>query len=475
MDSLFRSIRPITAVAVTLLAAAGCSPSSLVDVQSPSNVVDPRSVHTAESAISLHAGAVVRMMGAFGAYPNSSVIAMSGFLTDELTNTQSSSGNSADNRTVVSTAASNGGWGYAQIQSARVTANQARQALVLYAPDSPTTPRAWEGELMAFEGYSILWFAELYCSGIPLSSAPLVGTPTPTRGFTTQELYARALALFDSAIVAGADSARYVNLASVGKGRVLLDLGRFAEADSAVRNVPTDFVYLVPSLVSGGDSYGYFRFPIQTGFSRVQDHEGGNGLVWSTDPRTGTVTVPSQAGAMVWPSKYNVTSSGTFDPTVGILGVSLRLADGLEARLIQAEAALAAGDPAWLTILNTLRATCIGSAPCAPVPGLTSTSLPPLSDPGAATRLDTVMKERAMWLYLTGHREGDLRRMAHVYNRPPETLWPTGTMYAPPFSPLYDQTLAENGKPYGPDVVFAPDPNEQLRNPLYGGCYNTNP
>jgi len=161
---------------------------------------------------------------------------------------------------------------------------------------------------------------------------------------------------------------------------------------------------------------------------------------------------------------------------VGVGDASLRLADGLEARLIQAEAALARGDGSWLTTLNTLRATCVGSAVCAPLPGLTTASLPPLGDPGTPdARLDTLMKERAMWLYLTGHREGDLRRMAHVYSRAPNTLWPIGFMYSPAYPPLFRTPSKDNGLPYGTDVVFAPDVNEQLRNPLYGGCDNTNP
>ena len=80
-----------------------------------------------------------------------------------------------------------------------------------------------------------------------------------------------------------------------------------------------------------------------------------------------------------------------------------------------------------------------------------------------------------MWLYLTGHREGDLRRMAHVYSRALNTLWPVGLMYAPAYPPLFSDPSSENGQPYGPDVVYGPDVNEKLNNPLYGGCYNTNP
>lgn len=459
---------------------ASCSPSSLVDVQSPSNIVDPSLVNTAAAATQMRTGALLRMMGAFGNDPYSSVIAMSGYLTDELSDTYGLSGQTGDDRNVLNPAfdKNQSGYAYDAIQSARVKTQQARQALQLYATNAPGVPSAWQGELFSLEGYTILWLTELYCSGIPLTSAPLVGAQVPTRGFSTEDLYLHAIALFDSAMVVGADSASYVNLARVGKARALLGLGRFAAADSAVRSVPTDFVYLVRSELSSTDGRGIFNFPVREaqGFFRVQDHEGGNGLVWSTDPRTAVVTVPSQTGAMLWPAKYNMDSTGAPKPTTSFSGGALRLADGLEARLIQAEAALAAGDGSWLTTLNMLRATCVGAATCAPIPGLTAVALPALADPGTPdTRLDLVMQERAMWLYLTGHREGDMRRLARVYNRDPETVWPTGLMYGPAYGPLWNQTIPENGFPYGVDVVYMPDVSEQKNNPLYGGCYDTNP
>lgn len=80
-----------------------------------------------------------------------------------------------------------------------------------------------------------------------------------------------------------------------------------------------------------------------------------------------------------------------------------------------------------------------------------------------------------MWLYLTGHREGDLRRMARLYGRDPDTLWPTGQISGPAFPPLWSQPTRDDGLSYGVDVVYGPDVNEQARNPLYSGCSDTNP
>jgi len=199
-------------------------------------------------------------------------------------------------------------------------------------------------------------------------------------------------------------------------------------------------------------------------------------LVWSTDPRTAIAMDSTIAQGMLFPAKYHITPSGVPDPNYTSLDAPVRLADGLEARLIHAEAALYANDGSWLTTLNDLRATCIGATPCAPVPGLTTASLPPLTDPGSAnTRLDLLMKERAMWLYLTGHREADLRRLARIYHRDINTLWPRGRISAPAFPPLMPVAAVEDGSQYGTDLVYGPDINEHIRNPLYGGCYDTNP
>ena len=74
------------------------------------------------------------------------------------------------------------------------------------------------------------------------------------------------------------------------------------------------------------------------------------------------------------------------------------IASGIEALLIVAEAALRANDATtWLAKLNEARAT--------------RTDLPALADPGtAAARVDLMFRERAFWMFSTGHRLGDPRR-----------------------------------------------------------------
>src|ERR1051325_6513140 len=95
--------------------------------------------------------------------------------------------------------------------------------------------------MFALMGFTEVFFAEDYCSGVPLSRldesyAPVYGMP-----LTTAQMYQQAIADFDSALI-HADSARIRQLAQVGKARALLNLGKFAEAAQAAAPVPTTFV-----------------------------------------------------------------------------------------------------------------------------------------------------------------------------------------------------------------------------------------
>jgi len=74
-----------------------------------------------------------------------------------------------------------------------------------------------------------------------------------------------------------------------------------------------------------------------------------------------------------------------------------------------------------------------------------------------AADVDLLFQERGYWLFLTGHRQGDLRRLVRVYGRDPERVYPTGR-YPGAFNI------------YGTDVT-APIPGaERLSNPLFTGC-----
>ena len=230
------------------------------------------------------------------------------------------------------------------------------------------------------------------------------------------------------------------SLAAVGRARTLLNQGQFAQAAAAVTTVPTNFVYSIEgSTNSARQNNGIWMYTVNFfGFS-VPDGEGGNGIEWRSadDPR-----VP-------WFDTGDVGFDGETDyfqqdkyPTMESVTV---LASGIEARLIEAEAALQGGSAQGIQILNALRTGA----------GLTS-----ISDPGSATaRIDLLFRERAFWLYLTGHRLGDMRRLVRQYGRAQDTVFPTGVYH--------------KGGEYGSDVNF-PVSSDERNNPNFESCLDRN-
>jgi hypothetical protein len=354
-----------------------------------------------------------------------------------------------------------GSLSYADLQIVRARANDALGALAKY---DPAASPALRGEMYAVQGYAEVMLAELFCSGVPLSTFDFEGDFTYHPGSTQQETYQDAIAKFDSAIALSSDSARILNMARVGLGRAYLDLGDYANASAAVASVPDGFRYQV-SLKWGSTPPSNNLNTVAT----LSDSEGVNGIPFSTsgDPRSkDTAATPFGATSLgvqlYFPKKYR---AGLQSPYYG----QTTVADGIEARLIQAEVALQTGDPSWLTILNVLRTTsttctvqttpsCAASAP-AGIGGVAG--LPLLVDPGSSAgdtaRINLLFSERAYWFYLTGHRQGDLRRLVRNYHRDQSTVYPTG---------LY---LAPGQRVYGIDVT-APIPTSETPNPYFHGC-----
>ena len=121
------------------------------------------------------------------------------------------------------------------------------------------------------------------------------------------------------------------------------------------------------------------------------------------------------------------------------------LATGIEARLIEAEAAMQSGSADFTTRLNAARAQFAG------MPPLTAGDIPA----DAAGKTDLLFRERAFDLWLTAHRLGDLRRLIRQYGRDSESVFPTGVWF--------------KGGTYGPDVNF-PVPADEANNPNFKGC-----
>lgn len=298
-----------------------------------------------------------------------------------------------------------GGNPYRQWQAARMAAHNAAQWYEMYAGQMQ---RARRGEMVALRSFATLSLAEHICPGFALHEVTN-GRPRYGQPLTTEQAFEHALASLDTAVTLSADSARILNFAHVARGRSLLGLGRFAEAASAVAGVPTSFVreaeYGTTYPAKRNQFVQYFHTSLN--MVSVADNDGGNGLdfVSAADPR-----VPAANLGTAHDGQTDIFSvnAATDAPIV--------VASGVEARLIEAEAALAAGNSDWLTILNDLRATQVTPA------------LEPLADPGThAARVDVLFRERAFWLFGTAHRLGDLRRLIAHYGRLAEDIFPVGS------------------------------------------------
>jgi hypothetical protein len=84
--------------------------------------------------------------------------------------------------------------------------------------------------------------------------------------------------------------------------------------------------------------------------------------------------------------------------------------------------------------------------------------LPALEDQGSfEANRDVLFQERAFWLFLTGQRLGDMRRLVRDYGVPASQVYPVGERAGAPFG---------RGGPFGNDVVLPVDFDE-INNPNY--------
>ncbi|HEV8381059.1 MAG TPA: RagB/SusD family nutrient uptake outer membrane protein [Gemmatimonadales bacterium] len=432
--------------ALTLTACSG-----LLDVRDP-DIINPGDVQNADGAIAAYNGAI----GDF-AFANDGdaggtegQILVSGVMSDEYIDVETFPTRiEYDSRAI---AERNGTLTavYFNLHKARVALEGAASALQQYLDTSKTRI----GEMLALAGFTYVYFAENYCSAVPFSERQPDGSILYGDPETTTQILDRAISRFDSALGITATPS-ILRLASVGKARALLDKGDFAGANTAAAGV-TPGQYLMPhSSSTNRQKNGVFVFnnqaPLGTARFGVSDVEGTNGLNFraAADPRV--VTTLRGKGFDNTSDLYVLLKYTSETSPVPV-------ATYVEARLIRAEAALhGATPPAAIDTLNAIRADAANNG------GFT---LAALADPGtAAARENLLFRERAFWLFATGHRLGDLRRLARApYGRPVNTIYPIG-----PYP---------KGTVYGSNTEL-PVPFDERNNPNYlqafpNGCdYNT--
>lgn len=487
---------------VTLAFAAGalpllsCNRDRILDIVDP-DVIPPGSLNSAAAAEALRVGALARLNNATTGFTGGSLgegaFFFGGLLADELRSGDTFvQRDQTDQRSIPTT---NSGMTEVarQVNRLRTASVQAIPVLRQYVPQQVSSV----GQMYWVRGYAENMLAENFCNGTPISFLDegnniVYGLPE-----TNVEVYTRAIASFDTALLnapageARSDTVR--NLAAIGRGRALMNLGQYTAASAAVAGVPDAFRFFSFHSVATTDNQ-VWALNNSAGRYVLGERDGGVGINFATanDPRVPPCVGGSTACRSFDPGQTRTISfDNNFGPgrVAGPFFVQLvfptrdadaAIVSGGEARLLEAEAFLRAGDvPNWLARLNYMRANFNTfkqpSNPCnasgaqvtgCPVIPAGGTLLPALADPGTQTaREDLMFRERAFWLFMTGHRLADMRRLVRPtseggFGRAEVTVYP-------------NEQYVKGGL-YGTDKMLI-IPQAEENNPEFHGCIDRNP
>lgn len=434
----------VVALGAVLLTLPACDVESIVELTNP-DLITPEVVADTANLPTVANGVIYEFSRAYGGLASNAntegpgLIHLSGLMADEFWH--ASTFNTLDEIDARGVQERNGTLliGYRYLQRAR---NLAERSAELFA-ESPRANSDLHALMLNLAGYAYVMFGENFCSGVPFSNTSFSGEVEYGEQLTTTQTFERAIATFDQALTVATASGdqNMIYLAQVGRARALQNLGRFAEAATQVAAVPTDFAYGLEFGDSPAPNNGVWYFTNSASRISAATNEGQNGLTFFQRGNGGNTidarTPADSSGFGLGNPNVPLYSQGLYTDQTA----SLPLATGIEARLIEAEVALAGGaSNAYLTGLNGLRA---------------GVGLPDLADPGTEdARVEQFYGERARWLWLTAHRLGDLRRMVRNYAFAPDDVFPIGS--------------AIQGEPYGTDTSLR-IPFDERNNPLYSG------
>lgn len=474
-----RSLARLLAVAAIGVPLAACDTDQLLDVSDPA-VIPPEGVGTPEAVTSLFYGAVRDFQIAYSGAGDDAYIIASGLLADELYNGDTFTTRIAiDQRNQQAPQFGNvQDVAYSRLHRARFAVRRAAKAVETITPgDTPTL-----SVLRALEGYVYVTFAEGWCGNVPFSTVPDDGPIDPANitykpGITTAAMLDSAVVRFDQALAA--NPASY--FAKIGKARALLNNNQPAAAAAVLAGVPTTYVFQFEHSPNAGSQNNAIYSLISNGRYGVSNLEGALNAAGTGPYRPDSVPVAGVTPTSR-PSAEGIAFRGLQDPRVPWTGpaaaftssfrkytdnnnpsfeADIPLASGVEARLIEAEAQLRAGNfsgaGGTLSILNTLRSNAAALITALHPQHVQTfqSALPmaPLADPGTADgQRQLFFQERALWLYNTGHRMGDLRRLVRQYGLAQSAVFPSGPFY--------------RGGNYGSNVAFYVRFEEQ-NNPNY--------
>jgi hypothetical protein len=429
----------------------GCNvKDELLQPQNP-GVIDPEATNSPAAAAGLRTGALGQLKNRTAG--GESVWLFGGLLADEWKSSDTFTQRNETDQRSIQTSNANVAGAYNTLQQSRGFTRTALDKSLTFTPDA----KGDIGEMFFTLGFEELSLAENFCNGIPLSytvnGIPVYGIP-----LTNDSIFKIAVTHFDSALTfaSGTDAKSVLvkQAAWVAKARALVDLGQFTTATPLVSstNVPTSYQYLLTFDQTTGDN-NLWTLNNSNGRYTVSDSTDNitgiipNALPFfsAKDPRvpTASPTSPKPFDA-VTPLRTQQIWAGRSDP--------VPLVSGIDARLIEAEARLQAGDfTGMMTVLNALRAggQTIGPLKVAAMPALAA---------APATKADAAsvfFREKAFWTFGRGQRLSDMRRLVRQYGRTQDQVFPTGAFH--------------KGGNFGTDVNL-PVPDAELTNPNFKGC-----
>jgi len=462
-------------------ALLGCDSIKTALLEAPDpDIIDPALVNSAGGANAVRLGALAQlrlMTTGSGNAGTEGTWLMGGLLADEWSTSSTFVQNDETDERQISLSNSSVTGSLRAIYRTITSASQAIILLNKYRP----TPASDVAEMYFSRGFAQLQLALDFCNGIPLAEVKSDQALLGTKNLTDAEVLAIAVSSFDSAMttITGTDAASVaiLNAAKIGEARADIALGKFPEAAALVAGIPTTYSYTVTSSLTGGNNGVWNQAASQRRYTIGDSMEGNahdkfvkNAIPFysAKDPRlpvsysiSGKDTTKSQDGI-------------TFSRTTSLYGQtsSMAVVNGIDARLVEAEASLKASNGAdatgMLAILNALRSTPIqlvapsSNANGSTHPGLTTPAMPALTDPGTpASRLDLLFREKAFWTFSRGQRLGDLRRLIRQYGRTADQVFPVGDHY--------------RGGTYGTDVNLPITTAEKNGNPNFSQCLDRNP
>jgi len=450
-----RSLGVAAAALALSLSACQSANDRLLGVTDP-DIISPNDIVNADGAVALANGAIGTFRSITGG--GESTWLFGGLLADEWSTSSTFIQNDETDQRVIQDFNSSITGMIRQLYRTRTRANEAIAALNKYSPSS----RALLAEMYLARGFAELQLASDFCNGIPLGNVYAVDPKYETPK-STQVVFQYAAASLDTALAfANGTDAQSVSMnraIRVARARVHVALGEFTQAAAVVTAVPTSFAYQHTFSLNTSTNTIWGQGLSSRRYSVGDSVEGNsrnirvlNAIPFASarDPRL-PVTIPT-SGAI------NGQDGQTYARTTAMWGqlTAVDVANGIDARMIEAEAALRAGNVTqWLAIHNALRATPPKLGDIQPA------AMAALADPGSeAARVNVHFREKAFWTFSRGQRLGDMRRLIKQYGRTEATVYPQGVHY--------------KGGNYGKDVNL-PVVQAETNNPEFKGCTDRNP